>query len=128
MMFALATLVTALWPPDPTPAVNAVQACDRRVMNAITRAEPHRRAEYATALYNEVRALAAEFAAIGAPAASPREAAGRAAALALFDIRRKQIEDVRLAEATWRDALDELRGDFLARCAAGGDGVRTGAK
>lgn len=128
MIPALILCLLGLTPPDPAPLRTAVAACDRGAMAELTRAEPHRRAEWAEAVYREQRAIAAERAAlIPSPATSGGTAAGQAGlatARGTLDARQQQLEDARAVERAWREFYDEHRADFLASCAGrkGGDG------
>ncbi len=119
LIMALAT-VTA---PDSAPALAAVQKCDKQAMRAMATSEPHRRTEFAAAVYAEQRAIAQERAALldaqiaGTP--SPSGAATAATALGQIDARQKELDDVKAIEKSWRDLFDEVRADFLANCSSG---------
>ena len=114
----------ALTTPEFGPMHEAVQACDREVMASLNKAEPHRRAEFAGAVYAEQRAIAQERAELapripgpGAPAtASPAGKASLDTARAALDERQKRLDEARAVEKSWREAVEELRADFLANC------------
>ena len=122
-MIALAALMAAaLTGPDADPARAAVQGCDKPAMARLTRAEPHRRADFAAAAYAEQQAIARERAGLYARPAGDATAAGQATlntALAALDARQKQLDDARAVERGWRDLIDELRADYLANCTSG---------
>lgn len=118
-MMALAILadITALAPPEFEPMHQAVEKCDRDAMGKLSKAEPHRRAEFAGAIYAEQLAIAQQRADLDATA--PTSASGRAsldAAKAALESRQKRLDDAKLVEKAWRDAVDELRADYLANC------------
>ena len=115
-MLALAPLASVLLAPDPAPVVDAVGTCDRAAMTSVTKAEPHRRAAFAVAVFQDLRTLANERAQAEALPVLPKDASGRAALQAAIDAKRKQVEDARATESAWRSALDELRADFLINC------------
>lgn len=129
-MMALLILADALTTPDFAPMHNAVEKCDREAMASLNKAEPHRRAEFAGAVYAEQRAIAEERAALGAPPAasggngnangngssSPAGKASLEAARAALDARQRRLDDARTVEKAWREAVEELRADFLVNC------------
>lgn len=122
-MIALAVLLAAAFTgPDAAPALEAVKSCDRGAMADMTKAEPHRRSQFAAAAYAEQQAIARERAALlTRPTADPTPAGQASLALALgaLDARQKQLDDARAVEFSWRSLVDELRADFLANCAQG---------
>lgn len=125
MIAVLIFLAAAFEGPDPAPALATVKTCDRAGMLTLTRAEPHRRSEWAAAAYAEQQAIARERAALLAPGAVPAMPAAKAGyelALANLDARQRQLEDARAVEQSWRTLVDELRADFLANCAQGKGG------
>ncbi|GHC84684.1 hypothetical protein [Novosphingobium pokkalii] len=109
--------------PDSAPALAAVKACDKQAMRAMATDEPHRRTQFAAAVYAEQRAIAQERATLldaqiaGTPSSSG--AATTANALAQIDARQKELDDVKAIEKSWRDLFDEVRADFLANCSSG---------
>lgn len=119
-MISILTLLLGLVPPDPAPLRGAVAQCDRGSIADLARAEPHRRAEFADAIYREQRAIASERAALApaatASVATPAGQAGLTNARAALDARQQQLEDARAVERAWRDFFDEQRADFLASC------------
>ena len=121
-MIVLSILLAAFTGPDSVPALEAVKACDRGAMADMTKAEPHRRSQFAAAAYAEQQAIARERAALLAkPGGDPTQAGQASLALALgaLDARQKQLDDARAVESSWRTLVDELRADFLANCAQG---------
>ena len=123
MIWPLLIMAAALTGPDPDSALGAVKACDRGAMQALTKAEPHRRSEWAAAAYAEQQAIARERGLLLFPGAVPPTPAGQASlnlALAGLDARQKQLDDARAVERSWRELVDELRADFLANCAVRG--------
>lgn len=119
-MIALPILLMAVPVPDSEPVLAAVKACDRGEIRALIKDEPHRRTQFAAAIYAEQRAIAAERATLlAAPAgtqATPAGQATAATALAQLDARQKQLDDARAIERAWRDLFDEARADYLANC------------
>jgi hypothetical protein len=118
-MIALALLadVISLIPADIGPLHDAVAKCDRDSLASFAKAEPHRRAEFGDAFYSEQRAIAADRAAL--PDSVATSASGKAsleAARTAIDNRQKRLDDAKLVEKAWRDAVDELRADYLANC------------
>lgn len=123
MIWPLLMMAAALSGPDPEPALGAIKACDKASVAALTKAEPHRRSEWAAAAYAEQQGIARERSALLAPGSLPPSPAGQASlnlALAGLDARQKQLDDARAVERAWRDLVDELRADFLANCAVRG--------
>jgi hypothetical protein len=117
IVLALLADVIALTPPDITPLHDAVAKCDRDALASFAKAEPHRRAEFGDAFYSEQRSIAADRVALADSAGL--SAAGRAsleAARGALDSRQKRLDDAKLVEKAWRDAVDELRADYLANC------------
>lgn len=101
--------------PDAAPALEAVKACDRNAIHDLTRAEPHRRSEFAAAAYAEQQAIVRERYELGlrlAPPATPGE-------YGALDSRQRELEDARRIEQAWRTLINELRADFLANCTQG---------
>ncbi len=127
-MMALLILADTLTTADFAPMHNAVEKCDREAMASLNKAEPHRRAEFAGAVYAEQRAIAEERAALGAPPAasggsgngngspSPAGRASLDTARAALDARQRRLDDARAVEKAWREAVEELRADFLVNC------------
>ncbi|MBC2664586.1 hypothetical protein H7F51_03520 [Novosphingobium flavum] len=120
-MIALALLAEALTAPDPVPLRTAVEKCDRAGMAALSRDEPHRRAVFAAAVYDEQRAISAERAALDASPAGgngPSEAgqATLGAARAALDARQRRLDNARADERAWRNLVEDWRADFLANC------------
>jgi hypothetical protein len=123
-MMALALLAEAvtgdrgaLTPPEYGPMHEAVRKCDRDEMGKLNKVEPHRRAEYAGAVYAEQAAIAQERANLDSTA--PTSAAGKAsleAARSALESRQKRLDDFKLVEKAWRDAVEEMRADYLANC------------
>ncbi|WP_374528822.1 hypothetical protein [Novosphingobium sp.] len=108
--------------PEAAPALEAVKRCDRGAMQALTKAEPHRRSQFAAAAYAEQQSIArdrADLLARQAKATVPADQAAIAASLAALDARQRQLEDARAVEISWRALVDELRTDFLANCMQG---------
>lgn len=119
-MPAILALAAALTGPDPAPALSAVQSCDRAAMSGIIRGEPHRRAEFAAAVYAEQQGISRDRAALYARLGSDATPAGKASlenGLTQLDARQRQLEDARAVERSWRDMVDELRADYLTNCA-----------
>ena len=113
-----ALVLLAVSTPDPEPLRNAVGTCDVKGLHALMESEPHRRAEFAAAVYGEQRAIADERTRVQAiaPTGSTAGQATVGQALALLDTRQKQLDDARTVERAWRDLLDEERADYLANC------------
>jgi hypothetical protein len=117
-MLPLLLLANGLLAPDPAPIMAAVAGCDRATMAVLAKAEPHRRAEFAVAAYDEQRAIAAErarlvmepagFVAPGQESWAPAQAS--------LDFRQKRLDAARAAETAWRSTVEDLRADFLANC------------
>ncbi|MFM5916480.1 MAG: hypothetical protein ACKOOL_02990 [Novosphingobium sp.] len=125
-MPAIVAIAAALAGPDPAPALSAVQTCDRAAMSGIIRGEPHRRAEFAAAIYAEQQAISRDRAALYARLGGDITLAGKTSletGLAQLDARQRQLEDSRAVERSWRDMVDELRADFLTNCASGKGGI-----
>ena len=122
-MIALSILLAAAFTgPDAVPALEAVKTCDRGAMADMTKAEPHRRSQFAAAAYAEQQAIARERAVLLAKPGGDPTPAGQASltlALSALDGRQKLLDDARAVEAGWRTLVDELRADFLANCAQG---------
>ena len=122
-MIALSILLVAAFTgPDAVPALEAVKSCDRGAMADMTKAEPHRRSQFAAAAYAEQQAIARERAGLlTRPGGDPTPAGQASLTLALgaLDARQKQLDDARAVESSWRMLVDELRADFLANCAQG---------
>lgn len=110
-MIALPILLLGVPVPDAAPVLAAVQACDRGEIRTMIKEEPHRRTEFAAAIYAEQRAIAAARTSL---VGGPPEA--MTVALAQLDARQKQLEDSRAIERAWRDLFDEARADYLANC------------
>lgn len=115
MIALLLVLIEGVVAPDPAPMLAAVTECDRSGIAVVTRAEPHRRAATAAALYTEQRAIAQAREALRA-SALPADPGGQAPLWAALDARQKRLDDARTVEAAWRVTIDELRADFLANC------------
>ncbi|MEO0031257.1 MAG: hypothetical protein RIS94_1015 [Pseudomonadota bacterium] len=109
-MIALPILLMGVPVPDSAPVLAAVKGCDRGEIRSMIRGEPHRRTEFAAAVYAEQRAIATERATL---LAGP---ADQTVALAQLDARQKELEDARAIERAWRDLFDEARADYLANC------------
>ncbi len=112
-----ASPTAVLGSPEFGPMHEAVAKCDRETMGKLNKAEPHRRAELAGAIYAEQLAIAQERAALDATA--PTSASGKAsleAARTALDNRQKRLDDTKQVEKSWRDAVEELRADYLANC------------
>ena len=122
-MISLLLLMAAVFEgPEAAPALEAVKRCDRGAMQALTKAEPHRRSQFAAAAYAEQQAIARErsdLLARQAKATVPADQTAIAASLAALDARQRQLEDARAVEISWRALVDELRTDFLANCMQG---------
>lgn len=122
-MIALTILLAAAFTgPDAVPALEAVKTCDRGAMADMTKAEPHRRSQFAAAAYAEQQAIARERAVLLAKPGGDSTPAGQASlalALGALDARQKLLDDARAVESGWRSLVDELRADFLANCAQG---------
>jgi hypothetical protein len=103
--------------PDPSAMQEAVKACDRDAMGKLNKVEPHRRAEFAGAVYAEQVAIARARADLDATA--PTSASGRASletARVSLDSRQKRLDDMKLVEKAWREAVEEMRADYLGNC------------
>lgn len=119
-MIALPFAALSLTVPEVAPVLDAVKACSRDDMRMMIRGEPHRRTEFAAAVFAEQRAIAAERAPLlVARASAPAGAATVDTALAQLDARQKQLDDARVTEKAWRELFDEARADYLANCTAG---------
>lgn len=122
MIHALMLMAAAFEGPDSAPALDAVKHCDRGAMQTLTKAEPHRRSQFAAAAYAEQQAIARERADLLARQQKETAAPALAAigtSIAALDARQRQLEDARAVEQGWRALVDELRTDFLANCAQG---------
>ena len=118
-MIAALTLSAAIMAgPDAAPALDAVKRCDTDAMQAITKAEPHRRSEWAASLYAEQRAIAQARIELAARAAIQPALPDDTAAHAALDARQRQLDVAKGVENGWRSLLEELRLDFLANCGA----------
>lgn len=121
----LSVLLLGLQTPDAVPAMAALKTCNRDEIRAITRAEPHRRTQFAAAAYAEQQAIAADRARLvgGQPASENEPSASglatTALALAQLDARQKLLDDAKATERSWRDLYNELRADYLANCTTG---------
>lgn len=115
-------LLSGVQIPDSAPALDAVKTCNRVEIRKMISIEPHRRTEFAAAVYAEQREIARERAALlAAPngeqgAGTPAGQASTANALSQLDARQKQLDDARAIETSWRELFDEMRADFLANC------------
>ncbi len=113
LLLAFAALVA----PDAMPALEAVKTCNRAEIRRLINAEPHRRAEFATAAYERQRAIAdARAALVALPPADP--AAPPNPAFAALDTQQRALDDARALERAWRELFDEVRADFLSNCNA----------
>ena len=122
MIALLALMAAAFEGPEAAPALDVVKRCDRGAMQSLTKAEPHRRSQFAAAAYAEQQAIARERSAVLVRApqdGAPVVQAANAAALTALDARQRQLDDARAVEQGWRVLVDELRTDFLANCAQG---------
>lgn len=119
-MILLATFLAGAEVPDASPALAAVQTCDRAEMKALISGEPHRRTAFAAGAYAEQRAIMQERATLlsGTPSGASGQAT-TATALAQLDARQKLLDDARATEKSWRDLFDEVRADYLANCTTG---------
>ena len=118
MILALSLAASVVTGPDAAPALDAVKRCDTEAMQAITKAEPHRRSEWAAALYAEQQAIARERLELAARAALQPALPDDLAAQAALDARQRQLDVAKGVENGWRSLLEELRLDFLANCGA----------
>lgn len=122
MIHALFLMAAAFAGPDSAPALDAVKHCDRGAMQSLTKAEPHRRSQFAAAAYAEQQAIARDRADLlerQAKETTPTGLTAITASLAALDARQRQLDDARAVEQGWRALVDELRTDFLANCAQG---------
>ena len=118
MILALSLAASVVTGPDAAPALDAVKRCDTEAMQAITKAEPHRRSEWAAALYAEQQAIARERLELAARAALQPALPDDLEAQAALDARQRQLDVAKGVENGWRSLLEELRLDFLANCGA----------
>lgn len=121
MIALIAMALATVTAPDSAPALAAVKACDKQAMRAMATDEPHRRTQFAAAVYAEQRAIAQERATLldAQISGTASGAATTANALAQIDARQKELDDVKAIENSWRDLFDEVRADFLANCSSG---------
>lgn len=122
MIPVLALMAAAFEGPEAAPALDAVKRCDRPAMQHLTKAEPHRRSQWAAAAYAEQQAIARERGELltrQPQLTVPAEVAATNAALGALDARQRQLDDARVVEMSWRALVDELRSDFLANCMQG---------
>ena len=118
MILALSLAASVVTGPDAAPALDAVKRCDTEAMQAITKAEPHRRSEWAAALYAEQQSIARERLELAARAALQPALPDDLAVQAALDARQRQLDVAKGVENGWRSLLEELRLDFLANCGA----------
>ncbi|MBU6206479.1 MAG: hypothetical protein KGQ42_02195 [Alphaproteobacteria bacterium] len=118
-------MAVALDGPDPKPALAAVETCNREAVATIVRDEPDRRLHFAAAAYAEAQAIAQARVALVTPPSTPATpavatpAATPAVTSAQLDARQKRLDDAQAVEKSWRELIEELRTDFLAKCMNG---------
>lgn len=122
-MIPVSVMLLSLQTPDAVPALKALKACNREEIHALTRAEPHRRTEFAAAVYAEQSAISSERAKLlgqqPAPQPTPSGTATTTLAMEQLDARQKLLDDARSTERSWRELYNELRADYLANCTSG---------
>lgn len=132
-----AALLLALSVPNEAPSLTAladgVARCDRPATTAVFQTEETRRTAFLTLAYAEQEAIVHERAAIAARrqilrAGTPTPGqinsdtdAGLTLASALIADRQQTLDDSRLLEHLRREAIDQMRRQFLSTC---GDGRR----
>lgn len=128
-----AALLLALAVPNEAPSLTAladgVARCDRPATTAVFQAEEARRTAFLTLAYAEQEAIVHERAAIAARRQALRAATVQTAdsdalltlAATLIADRQQALDDSRLLERLRREAIDQMRRQFLATC---GDGRR----
>ena len=126
-------LLAALTVPDLAPMDTAVATCNRETVAGIFGAEPARRSDFMTALFNEQqaiftarRSIEARRTALRATALDkslPKPATSEAALAiesATLDDRQNALNDARALDALRREALDAKRRLYLAQCGGSG--------
>lgn len=136
-MTPLKLLLLALAVPNEAPSLTAladgVARCDRPATTSVFQAEEARRTGFLTQAYAEQEAIVHERAAIAArrqvlraPTPTPGQVNSDTDALltlaaAMIADRQQALDDARLLERLRREAIDQMRRQFLATC---GDGRR----